>query len=253
MAGITLAQSGTNNGTATPATPGSLTTTAGNLLVLAIAVAGTSPTASTPASWTAVQNSAGATLTVALFIRPNNPGGATNPSSTLGGTVTGWIAVMYELTATGTNEGLISSAVTAQSTAALTNIFPTNLGQAQPTELFLYVVGSLGNNPLSGATAGLTNWAPPGYAQGASQWSSSVQSQTNVRGLTLDNFWGTSAAAWPCPYPTGAGNITNAVASVQIGAWLNSAATQPDTAKAANIGGLQGSYVGPYNAGMIGG
>lgn len=253
MAALTLAQSGTNNGTATPATPGSLTTTVGNLLVLAVAVAGTNPTASTPAGWTAVQNSAGATLTVALFIRPNNPGGATNPSSTLGGTVTGWIAVMYELNATGTNEGLISSAVSTQSTAALANIFPTNLGQAQPNELFLYVVGSLGNNPLSGAVSGLNNFAPPGYANAGSGWSGSIQSQTNVRGLTLDNFWGSAAAAFPCPYPSGAGNITNAVASVQIGAWLNSAATIPSGLIQADIGGLSGNYVPSFNQGMIGG
>lgn len=254
MAAITLAQSSTNNGTATPATPGSLTATAGNLLVLIVAAQGTSPTFSTPASWTQVQNQAGNPLTVAMFIRPNNPGGASNPSSTIGGTPAGWIAVQLELNATGANEGLISSAVLAQSASAtLANVFPTNLGQALPTELFLYCVGSNGNNPLSGAVAGLNNWSPPGYPAGASDWSASVQSQTNVRGLTLDTFWGSSADAWPCPYPSGAGNITNVAASVQIGAWLNSAATYPDIGKDAVISGGRGQYVGPFNSGMVGG
>lgn len=253
MADVALAQSSTNNGTATPATPGSLTATAGNLLVLLVAVQGTSPTISTPASWTQVQNSAGATLSTALFIRPNNPGGASNPSATLGGTPAGWIAVQAELTTTGSNEALISSAVTAQATAALTNIFPTNLGQALPGELFLYGVARTGNTTLTGATSGLNNWAPPGYPAGSSQWSASVQGQTNIQGLSIDLFWGTSTEAWPCPYPQGAGTLSGAVASVQIGAWLNSSATSPTTAKTANIGGGVGSYVGPFNAGMVGG
>ena len=252
MASNTLAQSSTNNGTATPATPGSLTTAAGNLLVLFISVAGTSPTITTPGGWTQLQNIAGSTLTAGLWILPNNAGGATNPSATLGGTVTGWIAIMAEITATGANEASISSQGTAQSSAQLTNIFPTNLGQAQPTELFVYAVARLGNVTISGPTSGLNAWAPPGYT-GSSQWSASIQGQVNVRGLSVDLYWGDSTPCWPCPYPQGAGLLSSAVASVQLAAWLNSAATMPDTAKAANIGGLQGSYVGPYNAGMVGG
>lgn len=253
MAGITPAQSSTNNGTATPATPGSLTTTAGNLLLLWIAALGTSPTIATPASWTSVQTVNGATLSFALFILPNNAGGATNPSSVLGGTVTGWVAAMLELTATGSNEALISSATTSQSTAQLTNIFPTNLGQAIPTELFVYAIARSGNTSISTPTSGLTNWAPPGYQLGASQWSASVRPALNVQGLSMDLYWGPAAPAWPCPFPAGAGLLSAAVASVQIGAWLNSAASQPDTAKNNSIGGLAGAYVGPFNAGMIGG
>lgn len=253
MASITLAQSGTNNGTATPATPGSLTTTAANLLALFIAVQGTSPTITTPGGWTSVQNSPGASLTAGLFILPNNAGGATNPSATLGGTVAGWIAIMAEITATGANEALISSAVLAQSAAAqLANVFPTNLGQAQPTELFFYAVARLGNITLTGPTSGLNAWAPPGYT-GASQWSASVQGQTNVRGLSVDLFWGDTAPCWPCPYPQGAGLMSSAVASVQIGAWLNSAATYPDTPRLTNVGGYGSQYTPPFFQGMIGG
>src|SRR5450755_1336753 len=99
-----LVQSGSANAaTAGPALPGSLTTATGNLLILVIAVVGSStPTIGTPAGWTLIETRAfGTTFTVATFAFANNPGGATNPSSTLGGTVTGWIAEMFEFSGVG--------------------------------------------------------------------------------------------------------------------------------------------------------
>lgn len=242
MADVTLVQSGSNNGTTTPATPGSLTLTANNLAVLIIAARGTSPTLTTPTNWTQVQKTSGASVTFALYalLPPNNTGGATNPSSTIGGTVTGWIASMFELnTGLTANEGLVSSAQSAQSTAALTNVFPGASLSGQNL-LFFYSVARL-TATLTSPVSGLN-------------WSASVQSQAGVQGLSTDSFWASSFAQGGGPFfsfPVGAGTLGSAVASVQIGAWFN--ANPTGTVTSDIIGGFAGVYVPQFYQGMIGG
>lgn len=253
MAVVTLVQSGTNNGTATPATPGSLTTTAGNLLILAIATIGTSPVMGLPTGFSTTSNNSGAVLSVGLWKLINNPGGATNPSSTLTGTVTGWVAVMLELTAVGTIVSQIGTNPSNNSTAQLPNVIPTNLGQAPVGNLFVYVVARTGTNTVSAPTSGLNNWAPPGYAPGASQWSSSVQPLSGVQGLSMDLYWGVVPGDYPQPYPQAAGLLSAAVTSTQIAGWYSTNQTTPTTGKDAVISGGRGTVVAPFNQGMVGG
>lgn len=260
MANVTLPRSNTGNGTATPATASLAGVVAGDLLVCCIACVGSTATSiATPTgdTWVAVQNQAGSGSGVpsfAMFILPNAGAGTHTPSSVLTGTLTGWVLTIFEFTATGANEGLISSAVATSAVAQLLNLFPTNLGQAQPNELFLYTVARIGATTIANPTSGLNNWSPPGYIAGASQWSASQQPLANVQGLSLDFYFGDANNSWPCPYPTGAGLLSAAVNSVAIAAWLNAAATMPSGGgTGCNIGGLIGTYTGPFNAGMVGG
>lgn len=260
MANVTLPRSQTGNGTATPATAALAGVVSGDLLVCYIGCVGSTATSiATPTgdTWVSVQNQAGSGSGVpsfGMFILTNAGAGTHTPSSVLTGTLTGWIIVVLEFTATGANEGLISSAVQTSAVAQLTNAFPVNLGQAQPNELFLYSVLRIGATTISAPTSGLTNWAPPGYVQGASQWSASQAGLANIQGLSIDTYFGDSNNSWPCPYPGGAGLLSAAVNSVQIAAWLNAQATIPSAGGTiVNIGGLGGSYVGPFFQGMVGG
>ena len=237
MPDVSVVQSGANNGTATPATPGSLTLTAHNLAVLVIAALGTSPTIATPAGWTQVQKTQGTALSVAMYILPNAAGGATNPSSTLGGTITGWIAAMYEFSQTGANEGLLQSFMLTNNVAQLANVYGAASGQTIPQQLFVYAVAR--------ATATIT-------AQNTVlNWSNSVQPIAGVQGLSLDMYWASNLAQGPGPYPSASGLLSGAVNSVQIGAILNSIAAQPFTET--NVGGMPGQLVGQFFQGMIGG
>src|SRR4030095_2850996 len=123
MADVTLAQSASNNGNATPATTSSITAVAGNLLLVLITAIGTNPTVATPTgggTWTEVQKLTGSTVTTALYMQANGAGGATNPSSVLGGTITGWVAAIYEFSATGANCALQGSANRSLTQVAVT-------------------------------------------------------------------------------------------------------------------------------------
>lgn len=245
MADVALGINGANNGTTSPATPGSQTPTAGNLLVLVIAALGTSPTIATPASWTQVQKTSGSALSFAMYMLANNGGGATNPSSTLGGTVTGWLAAMFGFSQTGANCALQGSNKLPSSVAQLTNIFSnTPSGQMPPNLLFCYAVAR--------ATAAITaqNTGLVGPNSGT-QWSSSVQGQAGVQGLSLDFYWGSNLASAPGAWPTASGLLDSAVNSVAIGAYFNTTATQPSIGD--NVGGQSGLYVPAQFQGMIGG
>lgn len=259
MANITQPRSNTGNGAATPATAALASVVAGDLLVCVIACVGSTATSiATPTgdSWVSVQNQAGSgsgVPSLGLFVLPNAGAGTHTPSSVLTGTLTGWVLLIFELTSTGAGSVVLSSAVGTSAVAQQTNIWPTNLGQIFPTELFLYAIVRTGATTISNPVSGLNNWAPPGYSQGASQWSASVSPLANVQGLSLDCYWADGNAAYPCPYPSATGLLSAAVNSAQIAAWLNSSATTPDNPKACNIGGYSGQYVGPFNAGMVGG
>lgn len=236
---IALAQGASNTGAATPATPSSLTVSAGNLLILAIFVNGTSPTIATPAGWTLVQGVNGGATSMALFMQANTAGGATNPSSTLGGTVTGWACGMWEFSGQGSNanyEQLLGSNIINQSPPPLTNIFAGQANQNMPQSnlLFVYAVGR--------ATAVLTP-ANTGIA-----WSA-TQNPVNANGVQLDFFWGTNPG--PGPFPSAAGSLGAGVNCRTIGAWFSSALASPFTP--ANIGGQAGYLVGQFYQGMIGG
>lgn len=259
MANVTSPRGVTGNGTATPATASLASVAANDLLVCLIGCVGSTATSiATPTgdSWTVVQNQAGSGSGVpsfAMFVLPNAGAGTHTPSSVLTGTLTGWVLAVIELSATGSNEALISSAVQTSAVAQLTNAFPTNLGQAQPNELFLYSVLRTGNTTISNPVAGLTNWAPPGYPLGASGWSASTQGLANVQGLSLDTYFGGANNAWPCPFPQGAGLLSAAVNSVAIAGWLNSQAAIPSAPLTTNVGGLGGQSVPTFMQGMIGG
>lgn len=236
MADVGLAQApSTNNGTATPATPGSLTLTNHNLAVLVIATLGTSPTIGTPAGWTLVKSISGTALSAAMFILPNQAGGATNPSSVLGGTVTGWVALMAELNQTGANEGLLNSAVSAQATAQLTNIF-SGLAVIY-NNLFIYAVAR--------ATATIT----PANTNGS--WSASIAPIAGVQGLSLDVYWMSNQQQGYWPPPSASGLLSSAVNSVQIGAILNSLASTATVNTTDE--NAAGQLVGSFYQGMIGG
>jgi hypothetical protein len=256
MADITaVSQQSTNNGTATPATPGSITATANNLLVVIIAVLGTSPTIATPSSagtWTQIQKTSGATLSFAMYMQANNGGGAINPSSVLGGTVTGWIAQIYSFPLTGANCGLQGSTQTAQSTAQMSNVF-AGQGTMSPSLLLCYAVARATATQTI-QNSGLAPLGPGGALVGSSPstWITSQQGQAGVQGLSLDFFWGTNLAQGAGPFPVGQGLLSSAVASVQIAAWFNATLSQPSPV-GANIGGNEGIYVPSFYQGMIGG
>lgn len=243
MADVTLPRSNSNNGTATPATPGSITAVAGDLLIVVIIAVGTSPTIGTPTSagtWTTVQLTNGATISAAMFMQANNAGGAINPSSVLGGTVTGWLAAIFEFTQTGPNCGLQGSAKSNIGVTQLVNIFPTT-GNTLPNELFIYSVSS--------GQAALT--PQNSFNSPLSVWSASVQPQVNVQGLTMDFFWASGLGQGVGQYPVATGLLASAVSSRAIAAWFNTTATQPSNND--NVGGNAGVYVPQQYAGMIGG
>jgi hypothetical protein len=185
-----------------------------------------------------------------MYYQPNNAGGAINPSSVLGGTVTGWIAQIYEYTQTGSNCALQGSAMTAQSTAQLIDIF-TGLQQMNPELLFCYAVARatatqiIQNSGLAPFQQGIIVSTPP------PTWTTSQLPQAGIQGLSLDFFWGTNLAQGAGPYPTGLGLLSSAVASVQIAAWFNATLFPPIVGTP--TGGSEGQYAPLYYQGMVGG
>jgi hypothetical protein len=107
MAAPTLVQS--INAASNAAGPATITptfgagSTAGNLLILAVAVAGTTVAITTPAGWTllATQNFAGVGR-LHLFMLPNNAGGITSVAVTITATAGSAVASMFEYSGFGT-------------------------------------------------------------------------------------------------------------------------------------------------------
>jgi hypothetical protein len=251
MADVTLVQSGSNNGTTTPASPGSLTTTAGNLLILIIGVAGTSPTIATPASWTQVQKVQGGSTSFAMYAFPNNTGGATNPSSTLGGTVTGWVSSMFEFNQCGSNCGLQGSLIQSPGTSTIPNIFANQIGQMPPQMLFFYSLFWNGGQTLTPQNTGLAPINQSGVLVGGSSWQGPVQSQANVQGMSMQSFWGTNLAQGVGPWPGAAGILSSNISNREIAAWFNTTASNAQVG--ALVGGNEGIYVPTFYQGMVGG
>ena len=208
-----IAQSGTNNGTVSPATPGSLNVTAGNALLLCVAVGGTNPTISTPAGWAPIGNRTGtAAITTAMFVQVNTVGGATNPSVTLGGTITGWIATMFEFNNMATNALLIGNSNFGNAASTnVPNLFSVgNAGNIAGTLLpylyllFVYVVA----RPTATITPNNTGI----------NWSASQQPIAGVQGLSMDMYFATSTQEGI--YPSVGGTFGASVPSVEIAGWL---------------------------------
>lgn len=243
MPDITQPRASSSTGTATPSSTNSITAVAGNLLVCIVVAIGTNPTIATPTglgTWIQAQKTQGATLSAAMYYLANNPGGAVNPSAVLGGTVTGWYSVILEFTATGANCGLQGSAQLASAIAQLTNVFPGG-GNTLSNELFVYTVAR--------ASAGIT---PQNTFLGPlSVWSASVQNISNVQGLSVDTYWASGLGQGVGQYPQASGLLGGAVASVAIGAWFNTSASQSSNND--NVGGNNGILVGGNFQGMIGG
>lgn len=242
MADVTLVASQSNNGTTSPATPGSITPTAHDLMIAVVAVLGTNPTITTPASWTQLQKTSGATLSVGMYAFANVTSGAKNPSFTLGGTVTGWLCMQAEFSQCGAN-GIVQNSVQQTSAVAqLTDIFQAADNSAlMPQLLYFYAVASSGAT----LTANNTGVNPPG---GATSWSTSVQSQTGVQGLSMDFFWASGLCCGSGCVPIASGKLSSAVASVAIAAWANTTASNPQSGSDA-----RGIFVGGQYAGMTGG
>jgi hypothetical protein len=243
MPDVTLANSNSNNGTTSPATTGSITAGAKNLLIAVYTVLGISPTIGTPTNWTQVQNLAGSTVSHAMFMLANGAGGATNPSSTLGGTVTGWVAAILEFPQTGANCGLQGSANRSLTQAAVTDIFNGQPVQTIPNLLFLMSIGRATNV----FTPNFTGLGP----SGTSGWSASVQPQVGVQGLSQDVYWGSNLAQGVGPWPTAPGTLASSAVWKVVGAWFNTTASQPSIG--AVVSGNAGLYIPNQFQGMIGG
>lgn len=244
MVDVALVQSASNNGTTSPATPSSITATAGNLLILAITARGTSPTVGTPTNWTVVRAVNGSTVSLGLFMLANNAGGAFNPSSTLGGTVAGWTAAILEFNQCGSNCGLQGSAILQPAAnTVVTDIFASQVGQMQPQLLFVYMIGRA------------TNVFTPNFGglgpSGTSGWSSSIQAQVGVQGISQDVYWGTNLAIGAGPWPTAPGTLASSAVYKAASAWFNTIGS--NSSIGSPIGGTSGIYVPPQYQGMTGG
>lgn len=247
MPDVSNTQFNANTGTVSPATPGSLTTVAGNLLFLIVGVIGTSPTITTPASYTQIQKAENASISFGAYFRANGPGGAANPSVTLGGTVTGWYALLAEFSQTGANCALQGSAISNNGALTqLPNVFSTQSGlRTIPNLLFVSAAArpqastlTWQNSLLAGLNSGETWFADP-FAQ--------VQSN----GIGINFSWGSNLAKGPGSWPISQGVLSSSGVSVQIGAWFNTTASQPSVGS--NIGGNEGIYVPTFFQGMVGG
>lgn len=246
MADVVLVNSNSNNGTTTPASPGSITYNAGDLGVILVAVIGTNPTITGPGvGWTVIKRTNGSTVSFALITQPNMAAGAKNPSMTLGGTVTGWVAVQAEFSQCGANGIIQGSVMQTSAVAQLTDIFQAADNSALlPQLLYLYAVARA-TATFTPALAGLN---PPG---GSSGWSASVQPQAGVQGLSLDLYWASGLCCANNCVPQASGLLGSAVASVAIAAWANTTAS--NVQEGANIGGSSGILVGGQFRGMVGG
>lgn len=247
MADVTLVQSISNNGTASPATAGSQTYTANNMGILLVAALGTSPTIAAPGSgWAIVKRTQGASLSFALIAFPNITAGAKNPSSTLGGTVTGWVAAALEFTPLGANGIMQGSVQQASALAQLTDIFQAADGSAGIAQLlYMYTVA----RATATFTPSLGGVNPPG---GSPQWSASVEPQAGVQGLSMDFYWGSGLCCGANCVPQASGLLSSAVASVAIAAWANTLASNSQNGRG-NSFGERGVFVGGQYQGMLGG
>lgn len=244
MPDVTLAQSGTANGVATPATMTLTGATLGNLLVCCVYAAGTSPTVATPTgdAWVQAQKVTGASFTTAMYYLVNAAAGSHTPSSVLGGTITGWVILMFEFSACGANCGLQGSNNTSLGVAQLTNIFPTT-GITLSNELFLYAVARTGTNTFTPQNSFISPLAV---------WSPSVQPFSGVQGISGDFFWASNLGQGVGQYPTASGLISTSAQSKNLAAWFNTIASQ-GLGAGEWIGGKSGITVPQHYRGMVGG
>lgn len=255
MSDVTFRTSNTANGTTTPATVSISPATGGNVVLLVIAVLGTSPTITTPAGFTQIQKVSGATLTVGLFVA-FNLSGAQNPSSTLGGTVTGWIASIMDFTSFGTVGAIQGSNVINATGTSVTNIF-SNVpsGQVNANTFFFYTIAraTATFSPVNtGLNGGLPNWIVPVTSPQFNLWSPTISNIAGVQGLSDDNYWGSTLAQQINGFPSASGTLGSSVAWVAIGCWINTISTQPSSSEGCVISGNSGIINSGY-AGMIGG
>lgn len=229
MADVTLVNSTSANGTATPATTTLAGVTVNDMLICIIACIGSTATSiATPTgdSWQVVKNQAGSGSGVpsfAMFFLPNAAAGSHTPSSVLTGTLTGWIISVFEFSRVTGN--LVNSSVNTAAVAQLVNAFA-----GMPTiwnEFYIYSVG----RQTATITPTLT---------GAS-WSTSVQSQAGVQTMSTDTYWASNQQQGPFPTPSASGLLSAAVNSVEIGAILTT--TSGIVTTNANIGGNTGVLV----------
>lgn len=208
--------------------------TAGTLLVLAVAATGSAPSITSPgAGWVAFGNSAPGNLARALFYMLNNPGGITSVPVTVSAATGGAAASIFEFSGVGIGAILEFSNAPANTNGAFANPYTSNVPLTN--ELWFCAVhfqaGVLTptTTPEWSAAVGAavsTNGTP--NAQIACFWA--VNSSSNnpaISGTVSSNNWAVRALR----FQTGASNgISND-----------------------NIGGLAGQLVGQFYQGMIGG
>lgn len=229
MADVTLVNSTSANGAATPATVTYAGAIAGNELICIIACIGSTATSiATPTgdAWQVIKNQAGgaaSTPSFAMFFLPNAGAGSHTPSSVLTGTLTGWIISVFEFSRVTGN--LVNSAVLTNNVAQLANVFAGMSTIWQ--EFYIYSVC----RQTATQIPSLTN----------ANWSASVQPQAGVNAMSIDTYWASNQQLGPFPTPFASSLLASAVNSVEIGAILTTLSSIVTANN--NIGGNQGVLV----------
>lgn len=230
-----LKQSGTATAVATPVTPafaGGGSSSPGTLLLLAVVVTGTSPTITTPAGWTQIGAGInGAALTVQFYSFFNNPGAIASVAVTLGGTVTGAVASIFEFPQA--SPGSLSSSANQSGTGTSYGDAPLAIS-TQAGELLFYMVGFV--------PATLT-------PNNSSEWSAVVGAGTQGAVTQLACFWGVSNIPFTTEKIGGSFSASVANAEQVARFTLGTVPKQPQDI----VGGQSGVYVPTFYSGQIGG
>lgn len=229
-----LKQQGTATAVATPITPAFAnggSSAVGTLLLLAVVVTGTSPTITTPANWTSVGGINGASLTIQLYSFFANSGGIASVAVTLGGTVTGAVASIFEFS--GASPGSVSNTANQLGTGTSYGDAPLSIS-TQSGELLFYMVGFV--------PATLT-------PNNSAEWSSAVG--TGIQGAVtqLACFWGITTV--PASREKIGGSFSASVANAEQVVRFT-LGTLPATSDVTNYGN-RGVMVPTFYQGTIGG
>ncbi len=210
-------------------------TTAGNLLLLFVAVSGSPVAITTPTNWTAIQVSTATDPMIALYAFPNNPGGITVVTVTVTATNGGAAVMGYEFSGFGASNlaPVEFSTIVSGTGTAIPNLFPTNM--PSPNEAVVY--GTAGD-----ASVTFTQTQTPEFTSDGG--TSSTVATTNI--------------ALKCQNATNASsNSPQASVSLSVSeAWKAIAArfqSNQGNITYDSVGGLAGVYVGQFFQGSIGG
>lgn len=207
--------------------------TAGNLLIIAVAVTGTSPTITTPTNWASLGANSQAGLAFVLYRYENNPGGITSVVITVGGTGGGAVAAIFEF------QGMTPYKFDTNATQA-------SAGSTSYANKALAVTTRY-NDLLFYATAFAAATLTP---SNTNEWSPVIAaiSTNGTPNAQLGCFWGLSVLN---STETMSGTFNASVVNAQTIARYIVAGSQQETYN--NVGGMSGQLVGQFFQGMIGG